>query len=33
MNVQGLALDSGQYLAEEAPEATAKALLEFFAAA
>jgi pimeloyl-ACP methyl ester carboxylesterase len=31
--VQGFALDSGHYLAEEAPEATAKALLEFFAAA
>jgi haloacetate dehalogenase len=33
INVQGFALDSGHYLAEEAPEATAKALLEFFAAA
>jgi len=29
--VRGFALDSGHYLAEEAPEATAKALLEFFA--
>jgi len=29
-DVQGFALDSGHYLAEEAPEATAKALLEFF---
>src|SRR5262249_34375205 len=33
INVQGFALDSGHYLAEEAPEATEKALLEFFAAA
>jgi haloacetate dehalogenase len=31
INVRGFALDSGHYLAEEAPEATAKALLEFFA--
>src|SRR5205823_13341710 len=30
-DVRGFALDSGHYLAEEAPEATAKALLEFFA--
>jgi haloacetate dehalogenase len=30
INVQGFALDSGHYLAEEAPDATAKALLEFF---
>jgi haloacetate dehalogenase len=29
-DVRGFALDSGHYLAEEAPEATAKALLEFF---
>jgi hypothetical protein len=29
--VRGFAIDSGHYLAEEAPEATAKALLEFFA--
>jgi hypothetical protein len=29
--VHGFAIDSGHYLAEEAPEATAKALLEFFA--
>jgi pimeloyl-ACP methyl ester carboxylesterase len=28
--VRGFALDSGHYLAEEAPEATAKALLDFF---
>jgi len=28
--VRGFAIDSGHYLAEEAPEATAKALLEFF---
>ncbi len=30
-DVRGFALDSGHYLAEEAPEATAEALLEFFA--
>jgi len=30
-DVRGFAIDSGHYLAEEAPEATAKALLEFFA--
>jgi haloacetate dehalogenase len=30
-NVRGFAIDCGHYLAEEAPEATAKALLEFFA--
>src|SRR5215472_14282042 len=29
-DVRGFALDSGHYLAEEAPEATAKALLDFF---
>jgi len=28
--VRGFALDCGHYLAEEAPDATAKALLEFF---
>jgi haloacetate dehalogenase len=31
-NVHGLAIDCGHYLAEEAPDATARALLEFFAA-
>ena len=30
-DVRGFAIESGHYLAEEAPEATAKALLEFFA--
>ena len=30
INVRGFALDCGHYLAEEAPDATAKALLEFF---
>ena len=30
-NVRGFAIDSGHYLAEEAPEATARALVEFFA--
>jgi pimeloyl-ACP methyl ester carboxylesterase len=30
--VRGFAVDCGHYLAEEAPEATAKALLDFFAA-
>ena len=30
-DVRGFAIDSGHYLAEEAPEATAEALLEFFA--
>ena len=30
-NLRGFAIDSGHYLAEEAPEATAKALLEFLA--
>jgi haloacetate dehalogenase len=30
-NVRGFAIDCGHYLAEEAPDATAKALLEFFA--
>jgi haloacetate dehalogenase len=29
-DVRGFALDAGHYLAEEAPEATARALLEFF---
>jgi hypothetical protein len=28
--VRGFAVDSGHYLAEEAPEATEKALLAFF---
>jgi haloacetate dehalogenase len=32
-DVRGFALDSGHYLAEEAPEATAKALIDFFAGA
>ena len=32
-DVRGFALDSGHYLAEEAPEATAQALIEFFTAA
>jgi haloacetate dehalogenase len=31
-DVHGFAIDSGHYLAEEAPEATAKALIEFFTA-
>jgi len=31
-DVRGFALDCGHYLAEEAPEATAEALIEFFAA-
>ena len=31
VNVRGFAIDCGHYLAEEAPDATAKALLEFFA--
>jgi pimeloyl-ACP methyl ester carboxylesterase len=31
VNVRGFAIDCGHYLAEEAPEATAKALREFFA--
>ena len=31
-DVRGFALDSGHYLAEEAPEATARALIEFFTA-
>jgi haloacetate dehalogenase len=31
-DVRGFALDSGHYLAEEAPEATAQALIEFFTA-
>jgi pimeloyl-ACP methyl ester carboxylesterase len=31
-DVRGFALDSGHYLAEEAPEATAHALIEFFTA-
>ena len=30
-DVRGFAIDSGHYLAEEAPEATAEALIEFFA--
>ena len=30
INVRGFALDCGHYLAEEAPDATANALLEFF---
>ena len=30
-NVRGFAIDCGHYLAEEAPDATAKALLDFFA--
>jgi hypothetical protein len=30
--VRGFAIDSGHYLAEEAPDATAKALIEFFTA-
>jgi haloacetate dehalogenase len=30
-DVHGFAIDCGHYLAEEAPEATAKALIEFFA--
>jgi hypothetical protein len=29
--VHGFAIDGGHYLAEEAPEAAAKALIEFFA--
>jgi hypothetical protein len=29
--VRGFAIDSGHYLAEEAPDATAKALIDFFA--
>jgi hypothetical protein len=28
--VRGFPIDSGHYLAEEAPDATVKALLEFF---
>jgi haloacetate dehalogenase len=32
-DVRGFAVDSGHYLAEEAPEATAQALIEFFAGA
>jgi hypothetical protein len=32
-DVRGFAIDSGHYLAEEAPDATAKALIEFFTAA
>ena len=31
-DVRGFALDCGHYLAEEAPEATARALIEFFTA-
>jgi haloacetate dehalogenase len=31
-DVRGFAIDSGHFLAEEAPEATAKALIEFFTA-
>src|SRR5438093_1201327 len=31
-DVRGFAIDSGHYLAEEAPDATAKALIEFFTA-
>jgi hypothetical protein len=31
-DVHCFAIDSGHYLAEEAPDATAKALIEFFAA-
>jgi haloacetate dehalogenase len=31
-NVRGFPIDCGHYLAEEAPEATAKALIDFFAA-
>ena len=30
-DVRGFAIDCGHYLAEEEPEATAQALLEFFA--
>jgi pimeloyl-ACP methyl ester carboxylesterase len=30
--VRGFPLDCGHYLAEEAPEATARALIEFFTA-
>ena len=30
LDVRGFAVDCGHYLAEEAPDATAKALLEFF---
>jgi haloacetate dehalogenase len=30
-DVRGFAIDCGHYLAEEAPDATAKALIEFFA--
>ncbi len=30
-DVRGFPIDSGHYLAEEAPDATARALLEFFA--
>jgi haloacetate dehalogenase len=29
-NVQGTAIDCGHFLCEEAPDATAKALIEFF---
>jgi haloacetate dehalogenase len=29
-NVQGAAIDCGHFLCEEAPDATAKALIEFF---
>jgi haloacetate dehalogenase len=31
-DVRGFAIDSGHYLAEEAPEATARALIDFFTA-
>jgi haloacetate dehalogenase len=31
-DVRGLAIDSGHYVPEENPDATAKALLKFFAA-
>jgi len=33
IDVQGFSIDSGHYLAEEAPEATAEALIAFFRAA
>ena len=32
-DVHGFSIDCGHYLAEEAPEATAKALIDFFTAA
>jgi haloacetate dehalogenase len=33
LDVQGFPIDSGHYLAEEAPQATAEALIAFFRAA